>query len=150
MSRTFGFTFIELLVVLGILAVITIVAAPFLASSVSRNNLQTSAWTLVDDLRRAQAQSMAAHTNSAWGVHLQTDRQVFFRGATYNVSDPDNIVTILPATITISGFTLNGGGSDIRFSKVRGDTSDYGTITLQDSSSNETITITVNAAGHIE
>ncbi len=150
MSRPLGFTFIELLVVLGVLAVVTIVAAPFIASSISRNNLQTSAWTLIDDLRRAQAQSMAAHTNSAWGVHLQMDRQVFFRGAVYNVSDPDNIVTILPATITIFGFTLNGGGSDVRFSKVRGDTSDYGTITLQDSSSNETITITINAAGHIE
>lgn len=148
--RAFGFTLLELLIVLGILAVVAVASAPFLASSISRNDLQTSTWKLVDDLRRAQTQAMAGHTNSAWGVHVQTDRHVFFRGTTYNISDPDNIVTMLPGTITISNISLNGGSSDIRFTKIRGNTNDYGTLTLLDSNSNETTTITINSAGHIQ
>lgn len=150
MTAARAFTMLELLIVLGILAIVTIVAVPFFGSSISRNDLQTSAWRVIDDLRRAQSQAMAGHTNSAWGVHMQSDRHVFFRGTTYNAADPENIETVFPATVTMSVISLNGGGSDVRFNKIRGDTGDYGSVTLQDTNTAETITITINRAGHIQ
>ncbi len=150
MTAARAFTMLELLIVLGILAIVTIVSVPFFGSSISRNDLQNSAWRVIDDLRRAQSQAMAGHTNSAWGVHMQSDRHVFFRGTTYNAADPENIETVFPSTVTMSVISLNGGGSDVRFNKIRGDTSDYGSVTLQDTNTAETITITINRAGHIQ
>lgn len=145
-----GFTFIELLIVLGILVIVTLVVTPFFSTSISTNDLQTSAWLLANDLRRAQAASMASQNNSAWSVHLQADRHVLFEGGTYNASDPDNIETILPSTITISLISLNGGGSDVRFTKIRGGTNDFGAITLLDTNSGQTLVVNVNAAGRIQ
>lgn len=145
-----GFTFIELLIVLGIMSIIALVALPFFSNSISRNDLQTSAWQLANDLRRARSAAMAAQSNSAWSVHLQSDRHVLFVGTTYNASDPNNLITLLPATITLSAITLNGGGSDVRFSKIKGQTTDFGTITVMDNNSGDTIVVSVNAAGHIQ
>lgn len=146
--RRAGFTIIELLVVLGILAVITVVISPFLSTSVGKNELVSRTWELTGALRQAQFNSVTAHTNSSWGVHVQTDRFVLFRGTAYNVSDPDNVITMLPSIITLT-MALNGGVADARFSKIRGETNDYGTITLTDSTSNEARTITITAVGVI-
>lgn len=145
-----GFTFIELLIVLGIMSIIALVALPFFSNSISRNDLQTSAWQLANDLRRARSAAMAAQSNSAWSVHLQSDRHVLFVGTTYNASDPNNLITLLPATITLSAITLNGGGSDVRFSKIKGQTTDFGTITILDNNSGQSLVVSVNAAGHIQ
>ncbi len=145
-----GFTFIELLIVLGIMSIIALVALPFFSNSISRNDLQTSAWQLANDLRRARSAAMAAQSNSAWSVHVQSDRHVLFVGTTYNASDPNNLITLLPATITLSAITLNGGGSDVRFSKVKGQTTDFGTITILDNNSGQSLVVSVNAAGHIQ
>lgn len=145
-----GFTFIELLIVLGIMGIVALVALPFFSDTISRNDLQTASWQLANDLRRARSAAMASQSNSAWSVHVQSDRHVLFVGTTYNASDPNNLITLLPSTIAISSIALNGGGSDVRFSKIKGQTSDFGTITLLDNNSGQSIIVSVNAAGHIQ
>ena len=145
-----GFTFIELLIVLGIMGIVALVALPFFSDSISRNDLQTASLELTNALRRARASSMAAQANTTWSVHLQSDRHVVFDGVVYSPADPDNFETLLPSTITINAISLNGGGSDVRFTKIKGATTDFGTITLLDSNSGQSVVISVNAAGHIQ
>lgn len=93
----------------------------------------------VDELRStmlyAQQLSVAAAQNNTWGVHLEEDAYVLFKGSFYNESDPDNIfrtvngVNILNPTSTFS--TGAGGfGPDIVFYKFTGQTINTGTISI--------------------
>lgn len=145
--RKAGFTIIELLLVLGILAILVAVAAPYVVSTIGRNELSAATWEVVGTLRQAQTQARTSYGNTAWGVHVEPTQIVLFEGITYNAADPDNIVTLVTGSVSITGITLNGGGADIRFTKNKGETTDYGTITLTDASSGETAAVVVSATG---
>lgn len=139
----------ELLIVLVIFSIIAIITVPFLGSSVGRNELQTTTWQLADTIRQARSRAMGGDQNSVWGVHVTSTQFVLFRGTTYNVSDPDNLATTISSYLSITPISLNGGSADVRFDKIKGTSSDYGTITVRDNNSNTTKTITITATGTV-
>lgn len=145
-----GFTLLELLVVIGILAVLTIFTVPFLGSSIGRNELKSTTWEMVDALRQAQSKSMAGKSDNVWSVHFESKKFVLFKGAVYNVVDPDNDVHDLPNVLSITAISLNGAGTDMTFDARKGSTSQFGIITMQDDNSQETKIITVTAVGKID
>jgi prepilin-type N-terminal cleavage/methylation domain-containing protein len=57
-----GFTLIELMVVIAIVAVLVGVAAPLTGSYLSRRQLEAAAYTMVQDLRRAQNEAIVTRT----------------------------------------------------------------------------------------
>jgi hypothetical protein len=81
---------------------------------------------------------------SPWGVHLEAHRYIVFAGLAYNASDPTNEIFNIPPTITVS----TTAGADIIFSRVKGETSNTGTIILQ-STNNQSSAITINQRGII-
>lgn len=145
-----GFSLIEFIIVFVLIGIITAFATPVLLRSFVENELKNSQFRVVDDLRRAQAFSMFKRRNKQWGVHFATNSFTFFEGATYNPTDPDNEVTNLSPTITLTGITINGGGADIVFNKVYGDTSNYGTIILTEANTSTTRSVTVNEVGMVD
>lgn len=144
-----GFTMIEMLIVLGIMAILAIVVAPFVGTSVGRSQLKDVTRDIADTMRRAQTQAMTGNGNSSWGVHFQSGQYVLFKGNVYNAGDPENITTVLSSYLTISSIALNGGGSDVIFTTKKGDTTQYGSIQLKEVASTKTTTITISAAGLI-
>lgn len=147
--RRAGFTLVELMIVIAILAILTTVGAPFLANSVGKNELKTTAWEMADTLRRAQSQTMAGNGSTGWGVHFESTQYVFFQGATYNAADPDNITAPLSPSLSIDSIALNGGGTEVLFTSKKGVTGQYGDIQITDAGNNTVSTVTVTAAGVI-
>ena len=152
---SFGFTLIELLIVLGVFAVLAVMIAPALTPTVASRDLETSAATATDALRRAQANVMTGRDFTRWGVHFQADRFVLFSGAAYSAGNADNIVTVLSGEVRVTAVSLSPGGAcavatgigncDVHFAMTEGMPTEPGTVTM--TSANETRTITVNAAG---
>jgi prepilin-type N-terminal cleavage/methylation domain-containing protein len=148
-KNSLGFTLLELLVSITIISLVAIIAFPFMQSSVGKTELQSAIWELQDNLRRAQSQSINGKGNTNWSIHFDTTSYTLFEGNTYSGVDPDNIDYDLSSSITITDVSLNGGGNDIRFVKSKGRTDDYGSVTLTDSSTNDTASLSVTRQGKI-
>ncbi len=140
-----GFTFVEVLVIIGILALIAGLSIPFYQSWYVSSQLDNETSLLVQTLRQAQQMAMASAGYSAYGVHVTENTYVLFRGAVYNSGDSFNQTTILPDTISLSS-TL---GSEIVFERGTGLPSQTGMITL-DGDSQKQNSIHLNNLGVID
>lgn len=145
-----GFTIIELTIVVAILAIILGITGAFISSSTSQGSVEDVAIQLVSDLRRAQWQTINGQDDTDWGVHVESNLFVLFKGTTYNPAEPDNFLTYVEGPVTISDISLNGGGVDVTFDDTFGDTTTYGTITLQSTVSEGQIVITINEIGSVD
>ena len=143
-----GFTLIEIIIAVGIIAVLAGLSAPAANIFLSRNELHTEALKITDALRRARSQSMSALEDSVWGVHFTSANYTVFKGSSYNPADAYNDTFTLPGILTISAIMINGGGSDIIFDRINGITSTFGTTTIQNDASESRI-IVVNQGGTI-
>lgn len=78
-----GFTFIELVIVLGIFAILFAVGLP-IGFDAYRNYLLNSETTnLVSFLRRAQSSAFSNVNGSAHGIYMSSDKFIIFEGASY-------------------------------------------------------------------
>lgn len=139
-----GFSLIEIVIVLGILVLVSaFLVSPF-TNFRNTQILQVSVEDVLSTLNKARTQTLAGHGDSAYGVHLETNRVVLFAGETYNASDPTNQAVNLHSLVNISNISLSGGGSSVVFRRLTGTTTKTGTVTLSlasDSSVNKVITI---------
>ena len=134
-----GFTLIEMILSIAIIAIIAGISAPVYQSFQVRNDLDIAAVSVAHSLRRASALSQSVDGDISWGVALQSGSITLFKGASYALRDAayDEIFEV-PASITPSGL------SEVIFTKFTGLPTSTGTITLT-SNANETRTITINA-----
>lgn len=144
-----GFTLVEIIIVLSLTGLLVLISYPVWGQNIRSAQLKNNTIALVDTLRSAQAKAMFRKGNSRWGVHLESNKFILFKGSSYNPADPDNIETILPSYIVISS-SLNGGGVDIIFNKVLGNTNNFGTITLTDNGTANTKSVIINQEGMID
>ncbi len=99
-SRQRGFTLIEVLLSIALIAILTGTTSIVYFSLLGRNSLDIAAWTTAQTIRRAQVLSQANAGNSGWGVHTQTGSVTLFKGSTYNSSDASNEVANIETNIT--------------------------------------------------
>lgn len=136
-----GFTFLEVLVVLGVLGVLVGLAIPFYQSFQVDSRLDDTAHEVVQTLRIAQSKAMASESFSAHGVHFEAQRFILFRGDTYAVDDPFNEVTDVVQPLSISS-------GDIVFDSVYGTTgADIITISTI---TGRTRAVTINTLGVVD
>ena len=145
-----GYTLIELLIVVGVLAILTGLSALSMVSFSKSSDIETSATIVKGALSEARAGSMADIDDKTWGVYLEPNRAILFAdsGSGYNPSDPSNSVRIISNQTSLS-WGLAGGGNIIEFSKRTGKTAEGGTITCSGESVN-TKTLNINSEGLIE
>ena len=82
-----GFSFIELLIVIGIIAILGTTMAPIGSSLINRNNLRTKVDELVIALQSDRINSMTNKENSPWGVKTESQQIVIFKGNSYATRD---------------------------------------------------------------
>ena len=138
-----GFTLLEMLLSIAIIAILAGLSVPIYQSFEARNDLDIATVTAVQSLRRAQVLSEAVLNDSSWGVHIATSSVTIFKGASFTGRDSSYDEQISSAqSVAYSGL------SDVVFSKLLGMPSATGTI-MATSTTNETRTININAKGAI-
>ncbi|MFA6594385.1 MAG: prepilin-type N-terminal cleavage/methylation domain-containing protein [Candidatus Buchananbacteria bacterium] len=144
-SGSSGFTLVELLLSLSLIAVVSVMSIPIYQSFQTKNDLAVATNGLVQSLRRAQILSQSMVGDSGWGVFVTSGSAVLFRGSSYGSRNAlyDESST-MPTTITVSGL------SQIVFDKFTGEpvATATGNIFLV-SINKETSTIGINSQGMI-
>lgn len=143
-----GFTLIELILVVSIIAIIAAGSIPFLASFNQRSQGDAVAREVVSALRFAQQKAVASENDSQFGVYFDdpSNEFIIFRGASYGVNPAEDRVFSYEDSVTISqGFA----GDEVNFEKVTGNTSDAGTINII-TSTGVSYPVTISSLGKIE
>lgn len=142
-KRTGGFTLLEVLMSIAIITALAAVSLPVFQNFQVRNDLHVAATTVAQSLRRAQTLAQASDGDISWGLKIQANSIVIFKGPNYAGRDTSyDEIFDLPGDITPSGL------GEVVFAKFTGDPSTTGTVTLT-SSTNETINLSLNTRGTV-
>ena len=151
--RRSGFSFIELLVVMGITAVIAGVALISLLGRRSTVELNTTSQKIAALLREAQSRSMVQASSSAWGVRFDnvTSTAPFYSlfGGAYSAASRENYYS-MPSNLRFATSSIAAGTyAATTFEQVSGNTLGSTSIRIymvNDPNSSTTITIDPSGA----
>lgn len=138
-----AFTLMEALLSISLITVISGLSLTVFYGFQSRNDLDVAVNTIAQSYRRAQILSQSVQDDSTWGLKIQPNSVVIFKGASY-IGRDDNFDEIfeIPSVITLSGV------QEIVFTKLSGAPNNFGLTTLN-SINNDSKDITTNSKGMI-
>lgn len=133
----------EMLLVVGLLALVAGMAVPVYQSLQNRSELGNTTHALMHALRRAHTLARTGQHDTSWGVHISAQQVTLFQGTSYasRVTDFDEI-TEIRGSIAVSGDT------EYVFAKFTGEPASVGVTTLT-SADGVVRTVTVGAKGVI-
>jgi type II secretory pathway pseudopilin PulG len=120
----------EFLVVIAIIALVSTVTTSGLLSYKNSTDLSTATQQTYSLLLKARSRTLSSDAHSQYGVHFQSDRVILFKGTSYAAATTTESY-VFPASVEMSSIQLNGGGADIIFKRLTGETNQYGTTTLR-------------------
>lgn len=156
-----GFALVELLLVMGIMAILLGIVTISLTRLQRSTNLAATTETLTTDVKSQQLKAMAGQIGSGgigdqYGIYfnptpldakcVNKTEYVLFYG-TYTAGSPTNFPVCLDATITLTPST-----NPVIFLQKSGEVSSGApiTITLKNTAGTETTTLTINQYGGIQ
>ena len=141
-----GFTVIEILMVIVVMTIVIGIVIISLSKLNSSQALDKNTSLVVSILDQARSLTLSSKDSSQYGVYLEASSMTLFKGSTYALSDPLNVVTTIDSKVGIRNITLLGGGSAVVFQRLTGNTGQPGTleIFIKDSS---TIMKVINISG---
>ncbi len=150
-----GFTLVELLLVMGLFAILVGLSTTNFLSFQHRTTLTAGTETLLSDIKSQQTKAMVGlapnGSSDNFGILLSQNQYILFRGSTYSSSDSSNFVVALPSNIQIKSIIFPN--SQIIFSKGSGEIAGFSgsqnTFVIQNLSGNEQKTVVVNRYGVI-
>jgi len=119
-----GFTALEILIVIAILAILLATILPSFTNFRRSSLLNTDTMNLVTIINRARLLSVSSKDDERYGIHLESGKVVLFKGDTYSEGEPTNETHLFSTDLTLSIIAISGGGSEILFEKVTGATTD--------------------------
>lgn len=150
-----GLTFIEIILSLTILAILSSTAFVWFLDYYRQTELDSSAKSIVNILRKAQSNSTSGKDFKNWGAYFDdaNNKLVLFRDEGSGYGNGGGIAVkeenYLSSLITISSISLNGGGKEIIFNGPRGETLQYGIVRIEDSQNGNFKDITITQLGLI-
>lgn len=102
-----GFTLIELIVVMGVIAILFGFSTISLLSTQHRASVNSATSQLISDLRQQQLDSMSGYKGSgavgeAFGVHLESDKYTLFTGPHFFGDNIGNLAINLESSLEIA------------------------------------------------
>jgi prepilin-type N-terminal cleavage/methylation domain-containing protein len=123
-----GFTFIEILLVVGIGAIVFAFSAPLSLRLYRTQLLDEATSGIVNALQRAKHNAVLQKNDSDWGVKISNvnHNYVLFQGVSYDdrIAEYDEVYNLL------SQIEVSGDWNEVVFSKLNGEPNDIGTTTL--------------------
>lgn len=143
-SQQTGFTLLEVLLSITIIAMLASVSVSIYRKLQIRNDLDVAATTIVQIGRRAKLRAQAMDGDSSWGIYIVQGSITLFKGDSYATrdADADEVADILSVIIPT-------GISEIVFVKFFGEPQSTGTITLT-SIDDDVRDIVINSKGVFE
>ena len=138
-----GFTVIEMLVVFAVIGALALVSVQTFINMRNIQTLKVSTQDVWLALRSARDATFSAENDHAYGVHIESTRVTRFIAPTYASTTVSNTVYSLSDNVTATS-TLTGGVQDVVFSRLSGNASATGTITLTQTISGATSSIRVS------
>ena len=126
-----GFSFIEIIVVIAIFSLIATVGLQSFSLFKKNLDLNAATDTAVSLLSQARSKTVAAEEGAQYGVHFESGAMVSFAGTSYIPGAIGNEQFFLPTTVEMATIAVSGGGSDVIFEKLTGETTRDGTITFR-------------------
>lgn len=137
-----GFTLTELVLTVGIIAVIFSVTSPIYTNIVSRNNLNIFTYSIALKTRRANLLARTMYRDSSWGIKVLSNRIVLFKGSSYDARD-----TSFDEVMEFS-YLSPSGIDEVVFSKYYSYPSATGNIILESINGEQSV-ISINSEGMI-
>lgn len=141
-----GYTLIELLIAIAVLTVILVISAAAFYNLTKKSDLDISRDNIISTLNAARNKTTASEGPAQYGVYFDTtsspDKYILRNASFEEIHD-------LPSTIEISNISFNGGGNEVIFKLLNGNTDNYGSITIKHLTTNETRTIYIYSSGEI-
>lgn len=142
-----AFTFIEVVVVMGIVSLLFALSAPDLFKLQDRNVLQNTTTEIVSLLRQQQFNAMISP--QIYGIHFEQSKYTLYSGNGFSDGKAENTIHEISYPITISSVLFPGG--DVRFASGSGEIIGYSsvanTITITDTVHLIEKTIKLNSLG---
>lgn len=146
-----GFTFIEIIIAVAILMVITTFTLISLNTFKENQSLKNAVNETVSLINQAKSKTSSSQDFSQYGVHFESYRAVLFKGTTFSEPNSENIIIDIPSLIEISSISLNGGGVDVVFQRLTGKTDQNGSIIFRvKNDASKTKTISIKNSGIID
>lgn len=101
---TRGYSYIQMLLVIALLAILAAVASPYYLSWQQRQNLRSTSSILLSDIRYVQSKAMQREQDASWGLYIDDSNKqyVLFHGASYSASDVYNQTVSYPSSVSIT------------------------------------------------
>ena len=150
-----GFTLAELIIVMGMLAVLTVLTTVNLLRPQHQASTLAAVATLIADLRQQQLKAMLGDTEgsgtpASYGVFLNTNNYTLFRGSTYAAGNPSNFSVSLESPIqTTTAFPNSQIVFQAGSGEVAGFTPGSNTISVTNIYSSTISTLTINRYGTV-
>lgn len=141
---------LEIMIVISILAFLTAIIVGQFSKYQAAQFIRTDTEAIIGIIEDARAKTLSSLSSSQYGVYFGTDTATLFTGSAYSSSDPNNQVLELSDYVRIVDISLSGGGDEIVFERLSGNTNQYGSITLETSGGDDNRVITVTKLGIIE
>lgn len=149
-NKNKGMNILELIVVISIIVLITTITIPNLSSFKKHQALKNTTADIISLINEARNSTISSKNSTTYGVHFTEDSAILFPGASFT-DNPENKQIDFDNTVMISedsGINLHGGGDDLVFERITGNTTNYGTIVVQLVSDGSKVrTISVSSIG---
>lgn len=146
-----GITLIEILVSISILIMLSLMGIWHFSKATDAEALRKDKQGLVAMLLEARSLALASKNAERYGVHIEEFQAVFFEGGSYVIGNVNNRYQPFNKSVHLLSASLNGGGSEVLFSRLTGETNNFGTITLSliNDPLSSTI-VTINDSGMVQ
>ncbi|MEK7633710.1 MAG: type II secretion system protein [Patescibacteria group bacterium] len=108
LSLSKGFTFIELVIIMGIMTLLMMIASVNLFPIKQKVSLSTTIQSLISDIKQQQIKSMSSGTNQGIYFDENNKNYTIFKGTTYLSSNPTNFNIPLGDQVVVSSIDFSG------------------------------------------